>query len=296
MKKLRRDALQLIFWLSVGFVAVLVTATAARASDVTWEAMPENGRQVAAISDGARIWAGNYACVMHNPQGAPDIDTDALLAYLMWSVTERTNLTLDYRGETTATVVDGCIVIQWQTALEMWTERGSLSVKGFTASRYYATTGVIVSARMVLQSTDFTGDYRLATHTAMHEMGHAIGIAGHSPHEHDVMHSTRKHGRYAMTANDWAMTRYAVDVCHAELTPHGDVYLPGISGAGVTLSPSGGLLYLTHEHHSGETCTGQFDGDAATVHEVRSVDETYLDARIERSGGGWLITDIGGVE
>lgn len=110
------------------------------------------------------------------------------------------------------------------------------------------------------------------------------------------MHATRKHGRYAMTANDWAMTRYAVDVCHAELTPHGDVYLPGISGAGVTLSPSGGLLYLTHEHHSGETCTGYFDGDAATVHEVRAIDGTFLDVTIERSGGGWEITDIGGVE
>lgn len=36
LRKLRRDAIQLIFWLSVGFIAVLVTATAARAFDATY--------------------------------------------------------------------------------------------------------------------------------------------------------------------------------------------------------------------------------------------------------------------
>ena len=85
------------------------------------------------------------------------------------------------------------------------------------------------------------------------------------------------------------MTGYEHHLCHAELTPHGDVYIPAIMGAGVTLTPDNGLFYLSHEHHSGLDCSGSFDGQRVVINEVRAFDGAYHNAVFVQHNNGWRV-------
>lgn len=294
LRKLRRDAIQLIFWLSVGFIAVLVTATAARAGNVQLIPIyPEGSALMAQSKNSVLKWPGNQVRLHHNPAGsplAPEI-AKAVLKYAAWSWSQRTGLIIDYAGETSQSQIDGAIVLRWITPLDMILSQGIFAL-AYTSNRYYPHTNELVSSEIILKTSDWSTSLynaRRDAQTLIHEMGHAIGINGHSDNVSAVMYPSQQSGRYALTVYDVRMAGYQQHICHAELTPHGDVYIPAIMGAGVTLTPVDGLFHISHEHHSGETCSGSFDGQRVTINEVRAFDATYHDAVLVQHNDGWRV-------
>lgn len=294
LRKLRRDAMQLIFWLSVGFIAVLVTATAARADTVELVPVGIGSRTVLAQGDNSVLtWPAGITRLYHNPAGSPLApDTaEAVLRYAAWSWSQRTGLIIDYMGTTTQAQIDGAIVVRWISALDMILSRGVFT-RAYTSNRYYPHSNELVSSEIILKASDWSGSLynaRRDAQTLIHEMGHAIGINGHSDNVSAVMYPSQQSGRYALTVYDVRMAGYQQHICHAELTPHGDVYIPAIMGAGVTLTPVDGLFHISHEHHSGEICSGSFDGQRVTINEVRAFDATYHDAVLVQHNDGWMV-------
>lgn len=300
-RKARKDLLQAILWLSFAFVLVAITATAARASGPVFTELHESGRMILAQSDGPLVWPTGAVVVYHNNKGAPmtDDEAQALIEYMSWSWSQRTDLSITYGGLTDQTEIKGAIVLQWASWFEMLMRRGASNVKGYVATSYFPSTGHMNSAQLVLMSTEWLGgfaDSRKAATTAIHEMGHAIGIMGHNDDPEGVMYYARQSGRYALHASDVEMTGYNHNLCHAELTPHGDVYIPGIIGAGVTLKPVNGVLTLEHEHSSGSDCSGTWGGSEAVIYDVRGIDGAYQNVTLKPVDGGFEIVGYQGVD
>jgi hypothetical protein len=275
----------------VGIIATLIMLAVyhpARASEPISQALTEhhNGRTVLAQLSGALRWANGSVDVYHNPKGSPlpNGTAQAVIEYAAWSWQQRTGLDINFKGLTDETQIDGAIVIQWADQLHMMLQSNSLFSVGITAYRHY-TTGQMVSARVVLLDKEWREDWRHAAHTIMHEMGHAIGINKHSDDKAAIMYPYRQPGgRYALTAADAMLADYDRHVCHAELTPHGDVYIPNIIGHGVTLRREGDFFRLDHDHQTGDSCSGSYDGRLATIREIRGIDQGYKDVVLRLRG------------
>ncbi|OFE11422.1 hypothetical protein PHACT_12765 [Pseudohongiella acticola] len=280
--------------LTIGFITWCIVAIIieSRGSEPEWIALPEyteDGRQIVAQTEGPLHWPMDKVDLYYNSTGAP-LDAGTLLAYSIWTWGQRVGLEITYKGLTYETAVDGAIVINWQSFFAMWAEHGSYEVKGYASSRYYPSTGELASSSIYLRD-DLIGSPLLAV--SVHEHGHALGIRGHNTDPNGVMYDTAP--RYALTASDAALTAYDYSPCHAELSPAGDVYLPGVGGKGFTLSPVDDYYQITHEHDTDLYCTG-FSGDGTvTITEVRGMDETYHDAVLApiNNDSGWQVVAVG---
>ena len=272
-------------------VAVIMMA---RSSEPELIALPEytqDGRQILAQTSGPLHWPGNKVDLYYNSTGAPE-DAGSFLAYTIWSWGQRIGLEITYRGLTYETQIDGAIVVNWQTPLDMFIARDNLFVLGYASSRYYPSSSELVKSSIYLR-TDLTGDSLRSV--AMHELGHSTGIRGHGTDPNGVMYTSAP--RYTITASDAKLTAYEHDYCHAEVMPNGEVYLPGIQGAGVTLHEVDGALMVKHEHHSGEYCTGSLGSDlVVTIPDVRGMDESYSNVVLTPYMGGWEIQSLEVVE
>ena len=269
--------------------AILATCQPTYASDPIMHALTEhkNGRYVLAKATGQLTWSAGEVDVYHNPKGSPlpNDTAQGVIEYAAWSWRQRTGLDISYKGITNETQIDGAIVIQWADQIQLLIQSGSLFISGLTTSRYYPSSGQMVSARVTLLRSEWSGDWRSAAHTIMHEMGHAIGINGHSSDKNAVMYAHKQIGsRYALTAADAILAGYDSHVCHAELTPHGDVYIPAIIGHGVTLKRQGDFFRLDHDHQTGDSCSGSYDGARATLFDVRGLGESYKDVVLRHRG------------
>ena len=247
-------------------------------------------------TDGRLSWQMPAVTVYHNPRGSPlsDFEADGVITYALWSWSQRTGLQLDYGGLTELDRIDGAIVIRWATIMEMFEQRGSFFVTGYAQLWHYPLRSMMVASTVTIQSMDWSGgigNSRLGAQTLMHELGHALGIVGHSEDRNAVMFFSRVNNRYALTPMDVKLTQYRHQVCHSELTPHGDVYIPGIIGYGVTLRAEGGRLHIIHEHHTGLYCSGSVDGDTATIYDVRGFGEGYTNVRLRLTEEGMEVVD-----
>lgn len=244
-----------------------------------------------AQATGALRWPESRVMVYHNPQGSPLSKTDAVQAikYAAWSWQQRTGLVLEYAGETERAQIDGAIVIRWADTFQMFIDRNDLNTNAYTRYSYYLDSALLAHATVVLLDSVWQGDYRRGMNTLMHEVGHTLGAVGHSDQAYAVMYWLQMSDRYQLTAADVRMTAYGQHVCHAEITPHGDVYLPGVMGFGVTLEPRSDVFQIKHVHPSGLDCTGELDGDTTTIREVRGIDALYRNATLKQHGDGWQV-------
>ncbi|MBC53663.1 MAG: hypothetical protein CMQ34_07490 [Gammaproteobacteria bacterium] len=280
-----------IAFISWCLVAVILES---RSSEPELIAMPEyteDGRQILAQTDGPLHWPAEGVDVYYNASQAT-VNFMPTLEYMLWTWQERTGQAIVYRGRTYETEIDGAIVVNFQSPFDMWLARDSWSVRGYAASSYYPSTGQLAKSSIYLR-TDQSGDALL--NVAVHELGHSLGVRGHNDDPHGVMYATAT--RYALTASDVKLTAYEHRNCHAEVSPTGEVYLPGIQGAGITLHEVDGALLVKHEHHSGEYCTGSIGaGLVVTVPDVRGFYESYRDVVLVPYMGGWTISELKVVE
>jgi hypothetical protein len=283
---------------SIAALALLVnTCQPAQASDPIGQALVEynNGRIVSAQLTGPLKWIKGTVNVYHNPKGSPlpDYTAQAIIEYAAWSWQQRTGLDINYQGLTNETQIVGAIVVQWATQQQLMSQSGGILALGLTSYRYHSLSGSMVSARLMLLDTDWQQDWQKAIPTLMHEMGHSIGINGHSDNSAAIMYPYRQtDDRYALTAADVMLTGYQHNICHAELTPHGDVYIPNIAGHGVTLRSNGEMYRVVHDHITGVECSGSYDGSHAIIFDVRGFDTSYKNVVLKQQDNAFKVVEF----
>lgn len=113
----------------------------------------------------------------------------------------------------------------------------------------------------------------------VHELWHALGSFGHSPHIEDVMYPSTVWcllSEYTLTSRD--VTRlhslYDEQACYAEFTDERELYIPYIDGWDVKLSPStqDGVWNISRVFDSYGDCSGVHDQNAVFLSSVRNSD------------------------
>ena len=198
--------------------------------------------------------------------------------YAAWSLSQRTGLDIQPAGFGPADV-NGTIHVRVVTALEAFEAGMGFSAAAYVTAWTYTATGEIARIEFnILENEADTLTERLIR-IAVHEMGHAVGIRGHSPDERDVMFAvTESDYRYTLASGDIALlsTEYSVNRCFAELDMSGNAYVPAIEGYGAELITTGaGTFTLGSVSDPGETCSGAIDGTVVTLYDVRSMDGRY---------------------
>jgi len=162
--------------------------------------------------------------------------------YAAWAWGQRTGLNLNVRGSLALTNdrTRG-IGIRFTDAETLRIMRAEGSVAA-TWMIYNSRTLELEFAYIMID-TQYITDYGICyANILVHEMGHAIGILDHSDDPSDVMHAHYDPSdcRHMVTANDVRLSSYEPIICHAELSPVGDLYIPSIRGSAVTLRNIGG--------------------------------------------------------
>ena len=216
------------------------------------------------------------------------------VGYAAWSLGQRTGLSLDLTGFGDERTL-GTIHVRTVTRSQATAEGATSSALAYVISAFYQGTDQLARAelRVLDYEAEFLTDRLLRA--AVHEMGHAVGITGHSPDPRDIMYRGTGYGdqRYTLSSGDISMlhSSYGQHGCHAEVDREGDVYIPAIEGYGAELITTGAGTYtLGSVSDPGETCSGAITGSVVTLYDVRATDGRY---RVELDMLGADFTLIG---
>jgi hypothetical protein len=214
------------------------------------------------------------------------------IKYAAWSLSQRLNVNITVLGA--GTNGNGIIHHAWKPTLNM--PGGDIFAHGVTNSTYYPSDNSMLKADISYNRDLVTAFDDHFARVMVHEMAHAMGFDGHSDDPNDVMFwSADEHSRYALTANDVMQfdNRYIKSICHAEMTPDLDVYVPAIGGYGVMLRRVDDTAWrIGYVHDSGYHCSGSitdapagagYDYDVV-IDEIRSFEQSYSNVRLKMVG------------
>ncbi len=198
------------------------------------------------------------------------------LEYAVWTWNSRVDLDIRYVGLTLAPVERGIITFKWISALDMFLWRDSHQIGGVTQSWYYLDGSGMARAVVSLNIGYFQNKIDACQMTIItHELGHGLGIMGHSTNSNDLMYHTQRHCRYTPSNGDIALTKYKKLTCHAEYNREGDIYIPSIDGHRAMLRKIDINLWdLAYLERDGSQCAATTIDDELNfiLHDLRSID------------------------
>lgn len=180
----------------------------------------------------------------------------------------------------------GRITMVWKTLAEIREITKSVFTAAATRRWSYLDTGYISGAIIYMPSDR----PQCLDHTALHEVGHAIGITGHEgAQSHDVMYSRQADCTPALSLHDVGMAPYTMADCHAELLADGRLYLPSIEGFSVVLKPQNGRFIIDRAEEVETPCPAISLKDS----ELHISDARWPDGsgegRMQTDGESWFI-------
>ena len=200
---------------------------------------------------GADRWAvAPKVKYIHEGSPIESYQVEEAIRQVVWSWRGRIpKLEISYAGMTLGPAENAVITYRWHGLAEHIQLTGSFLSKGAEQTWISLDTGLTVRSVIFLNSAYFEkGIDDCAMMAFSHELGHALGVRGHSSDPNDLMYYAPSHCRPTPTDSDVLLAGHTPTTCYTEMTKDYDLFIPEISGKEAYLEYEGGhtwrLSYL----------------------------------------------------
>jgi len=189
-------------------------------------------------------------------------------------------LNLKYAGLTLPPVQNAIITFQWLDAVDHFNISGSIFAMGVEQTWIYTNSGKVARS-VISMNVSYLSDGidACAMVVFSHELGHSLGVTGHSTNPDDLMYYAPAHCRPVPTDSDVRLSVHIPSTCHAEITQDYDIFIPEIYGKQAYLKYDGdftwSLSYLADKLP--RSCSGsEFDSASGLLSlQIKGRSEAY---------------------